>query len=96
MGKGDFLLHLGPERHELLRKAAEAEGISMAQYLTQGFEMRLSAGRPGLESLTAALRLVEMAARRMLDEPLLVPLDAVNAPPDEHKQDRWDKLMSDG
>jgi hypothetical protein len=68
MGKGDFLLHLGPEDHERLRKAAGAEGMSMAQYLKEGLEMRIAAGRPSAMPLSEALRLVADVAGKLADE----------------------------
>lgn len=96
MGKGDFLLHLGPERHERLRKAAEAEGTSMAQFLTDALEARICAGQPGAESVKSALRLVERAVRQLIDGPDPGDPGGFQAPSGEHKENHWDKLMSDG
>jgi hypothetical protein len=96
MSKGDFLLHLGPEAHERLRLASEKEGVSMAQLLKEGLELRLSAGQPSPRALMAALRLVERAARQLADGPDLAVSDPFQDPSAEHKQDDWDRLMSDG
>jgi HicB-like protein involved in pilus formation len=90
MPKGDFLLHLGPERHEQLRKAAEAEGVSMAQYLQETLDMRIAAGQPGSEPLTAALRMVERTARGLAQGLLPAPPPALQAP---SSPDSWEALM---
>jgi hypothetical protein len=95
VSNGEVLLRLGPDI-ERLRKAAEAEGISMSQFLREGMEMRIAAGQPESASLTAALRLLERTARQLIGEPLPASPNGIKPPSDEHKKDHWDRLMSDG
>lgn len=95
VSNGEVLLRLGPDI-ERLRKAAEAEGISMSQFLREGMEMRITAGRPEAAALTASLRMLERTARQLADGCVLVAPGEVKPASDEHKQDHWDKLMSDG
>jgi hypothetical protein len=95
VSNGEVLLRLGPDV-ERLRKAAEAEGISMSQFLREGMEMRMAAGQPGSAAITAALRLVERAARQLVDDPLGALAARDDKAPAERKQDHWERLMSDG
>jgi hypothetical protein len=87
MSNGEVLLRLGPDI-DRLRKAAEAEGISMSQLLREGMEMRIAAGRPGTESLRAALLLVEKTARELAD-------DLPAASPNGSGPQSWDAVMED-
>jgi hypothetical protein len=89
MAQGDFLLHLGTERRDRLRKAAEAEGLSMAAYVLEALDMRIEAGRPGPASLTAALRLVAETARQRAEDSAPVP----RIPPGPSS---WDAVIQDG
>lgn len=89
MSKGDFLLHLGPEAHERLRLASEKEGLSMAQLLKEGMELRLSPGQPSSETLLAALALVARAARDLVEQGTPKPRPLSPADP-------WEALMQDG
>jgi hypothetical protein len=89
MAQGDFLLHLGPERRERLRKAAEAEGMSMSAYVLEALDVSIDAGQPGPASLTAALRLVERAARQLAESG---PVPELGTPAGDH----WDRMLTDG
>jgi hypothetical protein len=89
MAQGDFLLHLGPERRERLRKAADAEGMSMAAYALEALDVCIEAGQPGPASLTAALRLVEQTARQLAGAG---PAPQLGTPEGDH----WDRMLDGG
>jgi hypothetical protein len=88
MSNGEVLLRLGPDI-ERLRKAAEAEGISMSQFLREGMEMRMSAGQPGAPAMAAALRLLARTAAQLADDSAPVP----RIPPGPSS---WDAVIQDG
>lgn len=88
MGNGEVLLRLGPDI-ERLRKAAEAEGISMSQLLREGMEMRIAAGHPESQAMAAALRLLARTAQRLADD--AVPVRQLAPGPSS-----WDDVIQDG
>jgi hypothetical protein len=88
MSNGEVLLRLGPDI-ERLRKAAEAEGISMSQLLREGMEMRIAAGQPDSQALAAALRLLSRTALQLADDAAPVP----RMPPGPRS---WDAAIEDG
>jgi hypothetical protein len=89
MPQGDFLLHLGLERRDRLRKAADAAGLSMGAYVLECLDMSIEAGLPGTAALTAALRLVEEAARQLADD--AAPVRRMAPGPSS-----WDAAIEDG
>ena len=89
MAQGDFLLHLGTERRDRLRKAAEAAGLSMSAYALEVLDMSIEAGQPGPASLSAALRLVAQTARQLAGDAAPVPRVAPGPA-------SWDAVMQDG
>ena len=88
MSNGEVLLRLGPAV-ERLRKAAEAEGISMSQFLREGMELRTSAGQPDSQAMAAALRLLASTALRLADD--RAPVLKVAPGPSS-----WDAAIEDG
>lgn len=83
-----YLLREDAERLEAARAAAEADGISLAQFIREGIEMRL-AGRnvPSSAAYEAALRELAATASKLARGFVLVP-------PAEAADSPWSDLMN--
>lgn len=94
MSKGDFLLRLDPDELDRVRKAAQAEGRTVSDFIREGIEMRLAeAGFP--RSVTRESLLAELAdtAAKLGKGYVLVP-SAEALPPGEPGS--WSGIMDDG
>lgn len=62
MSGDDYLLRLGPGQREALKKASAGEGLSMAELIRQGIDMRLAQGhQPSSAAIAAAVRTISAA-----------------------------------
>lgn len=80
MGKGDFLLRADPELLGQVRKSAEAEGISVSDFIREAIGLRLAqAGIPRPESRADLLAEIADVAARLRAGFVLVPSAEVPA-----------------
>lgn len=94
MGKGDYLLRMEPGDLERVRKAARAEGRTVADFIREGIEMRLAhAGFPRSATREALLEELAGVVSRLSRGYVLVPA-AEALPPDGPGS--WSGIMDDG
>jgi hypothetical protein len=97
VGRGDFFLRLGPEKLDLVRKAAEAEGLSVSDFIREGIEMRLNGGsRPSSAGRRAALRELAHVLSRLDSGFVLVPAAEVPGPSPRGSSDPWTDFLDGG
>lgn len=93
VSKGDFLLRLDPEVLDQVRKAAEAEGATVSDFIREGIELRLAqAGTPRSESRADLLAEIADLALKLRSGFVLVP--SAEALPAGHP-DSWSRRMDD-
>jgi hypothetical protein len=87
MSGNDYLLRLGPGQREALEKASAGEGLSMAELIRQGIDMRLAQGhQPSSAAISAAVAAISAALadlqasgfpRPLLEPPVPDSIDAL-------------------
>lgn len=94
MGTGNFYLRLDPELLDQVRKTAEAEGVTVSDFIREGVSLRLAqAGIPRSETRESILAEVADVASKLKAGFVLVPSAEASAsgPPDS-----WSGIMEGG
>lgn len=91
MGTGNFYLRLDPELLDQVRKSAEAEGVTVSDFIREGISLRLAqAGSPRPETRERILAEVADIASKLKAGFVLVPSAEASA---SGGPDSWSGLM---